>query len=72
MTLRIFPALLAVSFLFGAAGSVNAAEQVTNQSKSALELKSGSSGKKNDFKPKKRKKSKAKSRRRRGCEAYGG
>jgi hypothetical protein len=71
MTLRIFPTLLAVSFLFGAAGSVNAAEQVTNQSKSALEMKAGSSTKKNDFKPRKRKK--AKSRKRGGgCEAYGG
>lgn len=71
MTLRIFPALFAVSLLFGAAGSVNAAEQVTNESKSALEMKAGSSSKKNDFKPKKRKKSKSR-RRSGGCEAYGG
>lgn len=69
MTLRIFTALFAVSFLFGAAGSVNAAEQVTNQSKSALEMNS-STTKKKDFRPKKRKKSKP--RRRGGCEAYGG
>lgn len=69
MTLRIFPTLVAIGFLFGAVGSASAAEQVANQSQSALEMKAGSSGKKNDFKPKKRKKSKV--RRHRGCEAYG-
>lgn len=69
MTLRIFIALFAVSFLFGAAGSVNAAEQVSNQSKSALEMNATSS-KKKDFRPKKRKRSKP--RRHGGCEAYGG
>lgn len=67
MILRIFPALIAASFLFGAAGSVNAAEQVTNQSKSALEMKASSLGKKKDFRPRKPKKSKP---RKRHCDAY--
>jgi len=70
MTLRIFPALVAATFLLGASGSVNAAEPVTNQSKSALEMKASSFGKKKEFRPKKRKKSKG--RRHGGCEAYGG
>lgn len=67
MTLRIFSAVFAVSFLFGAAGSVNAAEQVNNQSKSALEMKASSFGKKKDFRPRKPKKSKP---RKRHCDAY--
>ncbi len=70
MTLRIFPALVAASFLLGTAGSANAAEQVVNRSTSALEMNASSFGKKKDFRPKKRKKSKG--RRHGGCEAYGG
>ncbi len=66
MTLRIFSAVFAASFLFGAAGSVNAAEQVSNQSKSVLEMKASSFGKKKDFRPRK-KKSKP---RKRHCDAY--
>lgn len=67
MILRIFPTLLAAGFLFGAAGSVNAAEQVTVQSNSALEMKASSSETKNDFRPRKPKKSKP---RKRHCDAY--
>jgi hypothetical protein len=67
MILRIFPTLLAAGFLFGAAGSVNAAEQVTVQSKSALEMKASSSETKKDFRPRKPKKSKP---RKRHCDAY--
>ncbi len=67
MTLRISSVLLAASFLFGAAGSVSAAEQVTNQSTSALEMKASSFGKKKDFRPRKPKKSKP---RKRHCDAY--
>lgn len=69
MTLRISLAIFALSFLFGSAGSANAAEQLSNQSTSVLEMKASTNTKK-EFKPKKRKKSKAK--RTRGCEAYGG
>lgn len=67
MILRIFPTLLAAGFLFGAAGSVNAAEQVTVQSNSALEMKASSSETKKDFRPRKPKKSKP---RKRHCDAY--
>ena len=67
MILRIFPVLFAASFLLGAAGSVNAAEQVTIQSKSALEMKTSSSETKKDFRPRKPKKNKP---RKRHCDAY--
>lgn len=67
MTLRIFFALFAASFLFGAAGSANAAEQVTNQSTAALEMKASSSETKKDFRPRKPKKTKP---RKRHCDAY--
>lgn len=67
MTLRISSVLLAACFLFGAAGSVNAAEQVINQSTSALEMKASSSETKKDFRPRKPKKSKP---RKRHCDAY--
>ncbi len=67
MTLRISSMLLAAGFLFGAASSVNAAEQVTNQSTSALEMKTSSSETKKDFRPRKPKKSKP---RKRHCDAY--
>ncbi len=67
MTLRISSVLLAGCFLFGAAGSVNAAEQVINQSASALEMKASSSETKKDFRPRKPKKSKP---RKRHCDAY--
>lgn len=67
MTLRISSVLLAAGFLLGAAGSVNAAEQVTNQSTSALEMKASSSETKKDFRPRKPKKSKP---RKRHCDAY--
>lgn len=71
MTLRIFPALFAVSFLFGATGSVNAAEQVVTQQQVTLGMKASSSTEaSNNFRPKKKKKSKG--RRHGGCEAYGG
>lgn len=66
MVLRIFTALFAASFLFGAAGSANAAEQLSNPGKAALEFKASSDSKK-DFRPKKRKKSKPKKRH---CDAY--
>ncbi|AEA43737.1 hypothetical protein [Fluviicola taffensis] len=69
MTLRISIAIFALSFLFGTSGSANAAEQLSNQSKSVLEMKASTNTKK-EFKPKKRKKSKV--RKHRGCEAYGG
>ena len=68
MILRIFPAVLAAGFLLGAAGSVSAAEQVSGQSKSALEIKASSLDKKKDFKPRKHKK-KSKPRKRH-CDAY--
>jgi hypothetical protein len=67
MTLRIFSVLFAASFLFGTAGSVNAAEQVTHQSKSASEMSASSFTKKKDFKPRKPKKTKP---RKRHCDAY--
>lgn len=68
MILRIFPAVLAAGFLLGASGSVSAAEQVTIQSKSALEMRASSSETKKDFKPRKHKK---KSKRRKPhCDAY--
>lgn len=68
MILRIFPAVLAAGFLLGAAGSVNAAEQISGQSKSAVEMKASSPDKKKDFKPRKNKK---KSKRRKPhCDAY--
>ena len=67
MTLRISSVLLAASFLLGAAGSVNAAEQVSIQGKSALEMKASSSEITKDFRPKKPKKSKP---RKRHCDAY--
>lgn len=69
MTLRISIAIFALSFLFGSAGSANAAEQVSGQINSVLEIKASTNTKK-VFKPKKRKKSKV--RKHRGCEAYGG
>lgn len=67
MILRIFPVLFVASFLFGAVGSVNAAEQLTIQNKSALEMKASSLDKKKDFRPRKPKKSKP---RKRHCDAY--
>lgn len=67
MILRIFPAVLAAGFLLGAAGSVNAAEQVSGHSKSPLEMKASSLDKKKDFRPRKPKKSKS---RKRHCDAY--
>lgn len=66
MTLRISIALFALSFLFEAAGSANAAEQIVHQSTSTVEMNAATDSKK-DFKPKKRKKSKP---RKRHCDAY--
>lgn len=67
MKLRISIALFALSFLFGAAGSANAAEQISTQGKvSTVELNASTNSKK-DFRPKKRKKSKL---RKRHCDAY--
>jgi hypothetical protein len=71
MTLRISLAILAVSFLFGAVGSVNAAEQVSTQRQVVFGMKAISSTEaSNHFRPKKKKKSKTKKHG--GCEAYGG
>lgn len=68
MTLRIFFALFAISSVFGIAASARAAEQVFTTKQGVMEMKVSSLGKKNHFKPKKRKKSKP---RKHGCEAYG-
>lgn len=70
MTLRIFSAIFTLSFLFGTAGFVNAAEQPTNQSSPGLEMKASSSEMKKDFRPKKPKKLKKKKPRKRHCDAY--
>lgn len=67
MTLRISIALFALSFLFGAAGSANAAEQPVKQSTSSSVEFTASTNSKKDFRPKKRKKSKP---RKRHCDAY--
>ena len=67
MTLRISIALFALSFLFGAAGSANAAEQISNQRNSSTVEMNASTNSKKDFRPKKRKKSKP---RKRHCDAY--
>ena len=67
MTLRISIAVFALSFLFGAAGSANAAEQTVKQSTSSTVELTSSTNSKKDFRPKKRKKAKP---RKRHCDAY--
>ncbi|MNJ88755.1 hypothetical protein D3C87_63100 [compost metagenome] len=67
MTLRISIAVFALSFLFGAAGSANAAEQTVHKSTSSSVEMNASTNNKKDFRPKKRKKSKP---RKRHCDAY--
>lgn len=67
MRLRISIAVFALSFLFRAAGSANAAESIVHQSTSSTVEMNASTNSKKDFRPKKRKKSKP---RKRHCDAY--